>query len=275
MGEAHGAIRPVGRGKIALSARFCWHPPLKEPVSVFFAPPRRYLGEGRVIEKIAWGREDERVKTDGVMPERVSAVLFDLDGVLVDSTEVVERSWRRWAQERSLPPDEVLAVAHGRPTRDVVRMLAPHLDVDEEVRLIGGYESVPSSTLVAVPGARDCVDVARRGRWAVVTSGTRDLAAERLIAAGLPVPEVLVTADDVTHGKPDPEPYERARRELNVPASECVVIEDSPPGITAAKSAGMTVLAITTTHPAGSLHEADGVFGTLDEITNCLLHSNL
>jgi mannitol-1-/sugar-/sorbitol-6-phosphatase len=215
------------------------------------------------------------VKTARVMPERISAVLFDLDGVLVDSTEVVERSWRRWALERSLPPDDVLAVAHGRPTRDVVRMLAPHLDVDEEVLLIGSYESSQSSTLAAVPGARDCVDVARRGRWAVVTSGIRDLATERLIAAGLPVPEVLVTADDVTHGKPDPEPYERARSQLSVPANECVVIEDAPPGISAGKSAGMTVLAITTTHAEASLQEADGVFATLDEITRCLLDSDL
>jgi len=215
------------------------------------------------------------VKTGEGMPERVSAVLFDLDGVLVDSTEVVERAWRRWALEWSLPPDDVLAAAHGRPTRDVVRMFAPDIDVDQEVLRLLSYEASQSSTLVAVPGARDCVDVARRGPWAVVTSGGRDLATGRLIAAGLPVPEVLVTADDVTKGKPDPEPYELARRELSVPAGECVVVEDAPAGIAAAKSAGMTVLAVTTTHTAASLHEADCVFASMDAIKKYLLDTNV
>ncbi len=211
------------------------------------------------------------MKTGEVRPGRVSAVLFDLDGVLVDSTELVERAWRRWAGERSLSPDDVLAVAHGRPTRDVVRAFAPAVDVDQEVLRILSYEASQSSTLVAVPGARDCVDVARRGPWAVVTSGGRDVATRRLIAAGLPVPEVLVTADDVTNGKPDPEPYELARRELSVPARECVVVEDAPAGITAAKSAGMTVLAVTTTHTAASLHGADCVFASMDTIKKYLL----
>jgi mannitol-1-/sugar-/sorbitol-6-phosphatase len=208
------------------------------------------------------------------MPERVAAVLFDLDGVLVDSTQLVERSWRHWAQEHAISPDDVLAVAHGRPTRDVVRMFAPHLDVDQEVLRMVRDEVGQSPALAAVPGAPGCVEVARRGRWAVVTSGPRDLATGRLTAAGLPVPEVLVTADDVTHGKPDPEPYERARYELGLPARECVVIEDAPAGIIAAKRAGMTVLAITTTHAAPALHKADCVFATMDEITRCLLESS-
>ncbi len=152
-----------------------------------------------------------------------------------------------------------------------MRAFAPAVDVDQEVLRILSYEASQSSTLVAVPGARDCVDVARRGPWAVVTSGGRDVATRRLIAAGLPVPEVLVTADDVTNGKPDPEPYELARRELSVPARECVVVEDAPAGITAAKSAGMTVLAVTTTHTAASLHGADCVFASMDTIKKYLL----
>jgi mannitol-1-/sugar-/sorbitol-6-phosphatase len=152
-------------------------------------------------------------------------------------------------------------------------MFAPHLDEDQEVLRIIRDEARQSAVLAAVPGARECVEVARRGPWAVVTSGGRDLATGRLTAAGLPVPDVLVTADDVAHGKPDPEPYELARRELNVPARECVVIEDAPAGITAAKSAGMTVLGITTTHAAPALHEADYVFATMDAITKCLVEA--
>jgi mannitol-1-/sugar-/sorbitol-6-phosphatase len=203
-------------------------------------------------------------------PTRVSAVLFDLDGVLVDSTKVVEHTWRRWARDQHVRADDVLAVAHGRPARDVVRMFAPHLDVEEQVRWLAREETRGSAVLAAIPGARECVGIARQGRWAVVTSGGRTLAMARLAVALLPVPEVLVTADDVIKGKPDPEPYAYASRELAVPAAECVVVEDSPAGVLAAKRAGMTVFAVTTTHPAAALQQADLVFATLDGITRRL-----
>ena len=205
------------------------------------------------------------------------AVLFDLDGVLVDSTWVVERAWRRWARGQHVNAAEVLAVAHGRPARDIVRMFAPHLDaaeVAEQVLLLAQEEARCAAGLTAIPGARECVGVARRGQWAVVTSGGRELAMARLAAARLPVPEVLVTADDVTAGKPDPEPYERACRALAVPAGECVVVEDSPAGVLAAKRAGMTVFAVTTTHPAAALRDADQVFATLDMITKRLINGS-
>jgi sugar-phosphatase len=200
-------------------------------------------------------------KTDGV-----SAVLFDLDGVLVDTTQLVERYWRRWAREQNLPPGDVLAVVHGRLARDVVRMFMPDHDVEQEALRIQRSDPADSAEIHAIPGARECVNVARRGRWAVVTSGERETATGRLAAVALPIPEVLVTADDVTLGKPDPEPYERAARELAVPASGCVVIEDSPAGITAAKRAGMTVFAVTTTHAASSLGEADCLFQSMREV---------
>lgn len=201
---------------------------------------------------------------------RVSAVLFDLDGVLVDSTLVVERTWRHWAREQHVRADDVLAVAHGRPARDVVRMFAPHLDVEQQVQRLARDEVRDSAGLAAIPGASECVRTARLGPWAVVTSGGRTLAIARLAAARLPVPEVLVTADDVTAGKPDPEPYQHACRELAVPAAECVVVEDSPAGVLAAKRAGMTVFAVTTTHPAAALQQADLVFATLNGITRRL-----
>jgi sugar-phosphatase len=206
-------------------------------------------------------------------PARVSAVLFDLDGVLVDSTRAVERAWRRWARDQHVSVDDVLAVSHGRPARDIVRMFAPHLDVREvaeQVLLLAREEARDVTGLVAIPGARECVAAACRGPWAVVTSGGRALAVARLAAACLPVPEVLVTADDVTAGKPDPEPYERASRALEVRAGDCVVVEDSPAGVLAGKRAGMTVFAVTTTHPAAALHDADQVFPALDMITSRL-----
>jgi mannitol-1-/sugar-/sorbitol-6-phosphatase len=201
---------------------------------------------------------------------RVSAVLFDLDGVLVDSYRVVQRAWRRWAREQGIPAEDVLAAIHGRTAREVIRMFAPHVDVAEQAVLVTGYEQQDLGDLAVVPGSRECIRVARRGRWAVVTSGARVLATARLAAVGLPVPEVMVTADDVTAGKPDPEPYERAAHTLAVPAAECVVVEDAPAGVVAAKRAGMTVLAVTTTHGAAALGDADLVFPTMHEVTGWL-----
>ncbi len=199
-----------------------------------------------------------------------SAVLFDLDGVLVDSQRAVEQAWLRWADEQQLEAGEVLAVIHGRRGQDSVRMLAPHLDPAQQVRRISGYETEDGDLMTVIPGAPECVSFARRGRWAVVTSGGRELAARRLASVGLPVPEVLVTGDDVTEGKPDPEPYRRAAAELGLPAAQCVVVEDAPAGILAAKRAGMTVLAVTTTHQAAELTQADHVFSSMDEVTSYL-----
>jgi len=194
----------------------------------------------------------------------VTAIVFDLDGVLVDSTAVVERAWRRWAGERGVPADDVLAIAHGRPSREVIAAFAPALDAEAEARRLDGWES--GETLAAMPGAAECVAVAQRGPWAVVTSGGRELAPGRLRAAGLPVPGVMVTADDVAHGKPDPEPYALAARRLGIPPGECLVVEDAPAGVTAAKRAGMRVLAVATTHPPAALEGADLVLGSMHEV---------
>jgi len=206
----------------------------------------------------------------GAAAARISAILFDLDGVLVDSLQVVERAWRRWAQEHQLTADEVLAVVHGRAAREVIAMCAPHLDVAEQELRVSGYEVQDGGDLAVVPGARECVALARRGRWAVVTSGVRRLATARLTAVGLPVPEIMITADDVTAGKPDPEPYRRAAAVLRVPEGECVVVEDAPMGVLAAKRAGMTVLAVTTTHAAAALDRADLVFPGMPGVTSWL-----
>ncbi len=200
-----------------------------------------------------------------------SAVLFDLDGVLVDSMRMVEKAWLRWAGEQQLDADEVLAVIHGRRGQDSVRMLAPHLDPAQQVLRISAYETEAGGDgLTAIPGAAECVEFARRGRWAVVTSGGRELATRRLALVGLPVPEVLVTGDDVEQGKPDPEPYLRAATALGVPAAACVVVEDAPAGVLAGQRAGMTVLAVTTTHPAAELTQADRVFPGMGEVARHL-----
>ena len=208
-----------------------------------------------------------RLAAEAGPPTRVSAILFDLDGVLVDSLLVVERAWRRWAREHDLPAEDLLAVVHGRTAREVIGMFTPHLDAAEQALRVGGYETEHRGELTVLPGARECLSIARQGRWAVVTSGTRALATTRLEVVGLPAPEILITADDVTAGKPDPEPYRRAAAALGVTAAECTVVEDAPMGVLAAKRAGMTVLAVTTTHPAAALSQADLVLPGMTEVS--------
>jgi sugar-phosphatase len=203
------------------------------------------------------------------VPQPARAIVFDLDGVLVDSYAVVERAWRRWAREVGLDEDAVASVVHGRPGRDVIRELAPDSDVESELARVDAWEG-DLDGVVVVPGARACLEIAQRGPWAIVTSGSHQIATGRLTAFGLPIPEVLVTADDVTRGKPDPEPYERARDKLALPARACVVVEDSPPGVTAAKAAGMTVLAVATTHQAAELAHADDVLASMDAVAKRL-----
>src|SRR5215217_2540193 len=189
------------------------------------------------------------------------AIVFDLDGVLVDSTAAVERAWRQWAAERGIEPDEFLPTIHGRPSREVIAEHAPDLDAAAEARRLDEMEQGDGHQ-PAFPGAAECIEVARRGPWAIVTSGD-GRAQQRLRNAGLPVPEVLVTADDVENGKPHPEPYARAAAALGVDPGECVVVEDAPAGITAAKRAGMRVIAVTTTYPAAALGDADLVVASL------------
>jgi mannitol-1-/sugar-/sorbitol-6-phosphatase len=191
------------------------------------------------------------------------AIVFDLDGVLLDSTEATERAWRRWADERGIEPGGFLPTIHGRPSREVIGEHAPELDAAAEARRLDALEE--AGELKAFDGALECIELAQQGPWAIVTSGD-GRAGARLRDAGLPVPEVLVTADDVTNGKPDPEPYARAAEALGVAPGECVVVEDAPAGITAAKRAGMRVIAVTTTYDADALGEADVVVGSMREV---------
>jgi len=148
-------------------------------------------------------------------------------------------------------------------------MVTPHLDAAEQAVVVGGYETQHWDDLALLPGARECVGIASRGRWAVVTSGTRPWLPPGW-RGRLPAPEVLVTADDVTFGKPDPEPYRRAAAALGVPEAECIVVEDAPMGVLAAKRAGMTVLAVTTTHAVAALGDADLVFPGMTEVSGWL-----
>jgi sugar-phosphatase len=184
------------------------------------------------------------------------ALLFDLDGVLVDSTECVTRTWRRWAQANGLNPDTILAIAHGRRTIDTLGLVAPHLASEAEVARLADSEAHETAGVYEVPGARALLQALPRTAWAVITAGVRPVARLRLRHTNLPEPMVLITAEDLHHGKPDPEGYLAAAARLNVPPRDCVVVEDAPAGLEAARAAGMRGVALTTTHSAEQLMTA-------------------
>jgi mannitol-1-/sugar-/sorbitol-6-phosphatase len=195
-----------------------------------------------------------------------SAILFDLDGVLVDSTGSVSRQWTMWAEENNIDPRKVVEIAHGVRTIEIVRRLAPHLDAESEVKRLEKRESDDHHRVNVMPGAAELLKSIPAGRWCVVTSGTHYLATARLKLANLPTPKVLVSADDVSKGKPDPEPYLMGARLLGMNPVECLVIEDAPAGISAAHAGGMKAIAITSTYPASALGEADAAIQKLAQI---------
>jgi mannitol-1-/sugar-/sorbitol-6-phosphatase len=195
-----------------------------------------------------------------------SAILFDLDGVLVDSTRAVDREWRAWARQKGVDGDAIMAIAHGVRTIEVIRRVAPQLDAEKEAKKIESHEAHDKEGVVVMPGAIELVHSIPKQCWGVVTSGSRLLASARLRFCGLPVPKVLVTADDVANGKPHPEPYLKGAERLGFPAAECLVIEDAPAGIEAARAGGMKVVGITSTYAAAALKHADVVVGRLEQI---------
>jgi sugar-phosphatase len=185
-----------------------------------------------------------------------AALLFDMDGVLINSTPAVSRVWRRWALEHGFDPDEVVARAHGRPSLTTVREYLPNADPEAENRVVERREIEDLEGVVPLPGALDLLASLPRDRWTIVTSCTRSLAEVRIRAARLPLPAKLITSNDITHGKPHPDPYLKGASVLGLPPEECVVVEDVPAGIRAGKAAGAKVIAFTTTVQETVLREA-------------------
>lgn len=198
------------------------------------------------------------------------AILFDLDGVLVDSTPCVTRVWTAWAQQNGLDAEYVVHIAHGQRTIETVRRVAPHLDAQQETGRIEQMEIDDTEGLRALPGAAELLCKLPPHRYAVVTSGTRQLASKRLQVAGLAVPAVMITADDVSRGKPDPEPYLAGARILGFEPPQCVVFEDAPSGIRAAVSAGMTAIAVLTTFGAQELAAAGAIVHSLADVDSTI-----
>jgi sugar-phosphatase len=193
-------------------------------------------------------------------------VLCDLDGTLVDSRPEVDAAWRAFAARHGLDEDEVLAATFAGPSREVVAALAPGVDIDAETALVEGRQVEAAGATRAVAGAAELMAAWAPGRLAVVTSCGRALAEARLAGAGLPRPAVLVSADDVRRGKPDPEGYRRAAALLGVPPQRCLAVEDAPAGIAAARAAGARTAGVATTHPARELAGADVVVASLADL---------
>ncbi|MFI8071277.1 MULTISPECIES: HAD family hydrolase [unclassified Streptomyces] len=204
------------------------------------------------------------------------ALLFDNDGTLVSSLESVHRCWTRWAEEFGITAEEFARVElHGRPAVEIAADLLPADVVPQALARIEQLEveDVPNGGVHLLPGTRAFLDALPADRWAVVTSATRRLAEARLEAVGI-LPKTLVAADDVTRGKPDPEPYLLAARELGVDPARCVVFEDAPAGLRAGRAAGMTTVALTTTHQAHEL-DADLVVENLSALSALVTGGNV
>lgn len=194
------------------------------------------------------------------------AILFDLDGVLVDSTACAGRIWKEWACENGLDPEYMVQIAHGRPTIETVRLVAPHLDAETETAKIEEREVNDVEGLKAVPGAKELIESLPPHRFAIVTSGSRRLATARLRAVGIMVPARMIAADDIVRGKPDPEPYRKGAQLIGFSPRQCLGFEDSPPGIRSAKDAGLAVIGFPTTYPVETLSEADFITDSFNSV---------
>lgn len=204
------------------------------------------------------------------MQKQVKALLFDMDGTLVNSHRITEGAWGSFARRHSLDLNEILAISHGRPSIETVKIFkTPQMDIQKEAELIDRFNLINSGE-EAVAGALELLLHLPLERWAIVTSASEELARIRLTRAGLPIPELLIAEDHVTKGKPHPECYLLAAKKLNVKPSDCIIFEDAPAGVIAANNANIPVVIIGADKIARSMpHELNipnflGVNATLE-----------
>lgn len=200
------------------------------------------------------------------MPVSGDAIIFDLDGVLVDSEAAIQDRWRYWAEARDIPFEEVEAVYHGRPMEEVIREVAPHLDAEAETKEMSDVMTAAPEKLRAFDETNALLDQLPEDRWTIATSGRYRTATNRLSHVGLPIPETIVTADDVENGKPAPDSYLLAAERLGVAPEDCVVLEDAPAGIEGARQAGTFVIGVATTSAPAALSDADVVVHSVSDL---------
>lgn len=197
--------------------------------------------------------------------------LFDLDGTLVDSLPVVERSWCKWGDRFGIPHDEILGFIHGKQAITSIRHFMPgrsEEDIQAEFRFLEQIEATDIDGIVALPGALNLLNTLNEAGipWAIVTSGSIPVAHARHRAAGLPMPKVFVTAEQVKKGKPAPDAYLLGAELLGIPAQQCVVVEDAPAGLLSGLAAGCLTIAVNVPADAPRLDEADLVLTTLESL---------
>ena len=205
----------------------------------------------------------------------VRGLLFDMDGVLVSSLGSVERSWQTWALKHGLDATETIKTAHGHRAIDTLRKLWPSGDHAAELKTIEDLEVADTSGLRILDGVSRILQAVPQKYWTIVTSATDRLARARLAHAGIPVPEKIITADVVSRGKPDPEPYIKGAEILGAAPSDCVVIEDSSSGARAGRAAGCKVLATTFSHSIEALSAADWIVESLEKVKVTVLDGGL
>jgi sugar-phosphatase len=197
---------------------------------------------------------------------RVRGILFDMDGVLVSSLGSVERSWKTWAESREIDPALAIRTAHGRRAIETVRLLRPDLNDEQELQWLEDMEVADNDGLEILHGVKPIIESLPQKHWTVVTSATDRLARARMAYGGIPVPARMITADMVTKGKPDPEPYRRGTELLGLAPADCLVIEDSASGAKAGHAAGCKVLATLFSHSLESLAIADWIVRSLEDV---------
>ena len=194
-------------------------------------------------------------------------ILFDMDGVLVSSIGSVVRCWRQWCRLYGVPDADTFEVPHGKRAIEIIRGLRPEIDAEEGLRVIEDLEIADTADLRVLPGVVALLRSLPPHRWAIVTSATRRLLVGRLAVAGLPVPDRLIAADDVTHGKPSPDPYLRGAEMLGFWPGDCLVVEDAPAGVAAGVAAGCAVLGVLGTHTAADLAGTAWITPSLESVT--------
>ena len=194
------------------------------------------------------------------------AILFDLDGTLIESTFYIEKLWQNWGIQHGITPQRMTDVMHGRRAVEIVSIVAPHLAIQDEVYALETKEISGMEGMRAYPGAREILSALPPKQWAIATSGSMRVASARVNYARLPTPDVFITADQVAAGKPAPDAFLLAARRLHVSPSDCVVFEDTPAGIQAAKAGGMKAIGIASTHTKEALKLADVVVQHLADI---------
>ncbi|KAK9722359.1 DL-glycerol-3-phosphatase [Basidiobolus ranarum] len=185
------------------------------------------------------------------------ALLFDMDGTLIDTTQPVERYWKQFCKTHNIVEEELFAMCHGVRSIEVLKRFTPHLATPEYSMQIETEAAMDAEGVVSIVGAHELLHKLPSERWAIVTSAGRGMAELRVGQQGFPVPNVFITGTEVTHGKPHPEGYLRAAKELGVDPSECIVFEDAPAGVQAALNGNMRVIGVISTHTKESLDGAN------------------